>query len=167
MWGNLGYRFGARQRFMNLIGHTWAQHNTDSWEGWFWGAMHHWGLSMTLGIVLSSYGTCEDLLKEADQVIFWSSDPEATNGCYGGYEGTIRRQWLKELGIKTIHIDPYYNHTAAWMGGKWLAPRPDTGNALALAIAYVWITEDLYDKAYIALRTTGFDQWKAYGTVVA
>ena len=95
-------------------------------------------------------------------VIFWSSDPEATNGCYGGFEGTIRRQWLKELGVKLVHIDPYYNHTAAWMGGKWLSPRPDTGNALALAIAYVWITEDLYDKAYIAERTTGFDQWKDY-----
>ena len=36
------------------------------------------------------------------------------------------------------------------MGGKWLAPRPDTGNAMALAIAYVWITEDLYDKEYVA-----------------
>ena len=48
------------------------------------------------------------------------------------------------------------------MGGKWLAPRPDTGNAMALAIAYVWITENLYDKEYVAGRTTGFDTWKDY-----
>ena len=61
-----------------------------------------------------------------------------------------------------VHIDPFYNHTAALFGGKWLAPRPATGNALALSIAYVWITENLYDKKYIATRTEGFDQWKDY-----
>ena len=77
-------------------------------------------------------------------------------------EATIRRLWAKELGIKFVHIDPHYNHTAALLGGKWLAPRPATGNSLALAIAYVWITEDLYDKDYVAKRTTGFDEWKAY-----
>jgi len=77
-------------------------------------------------------------------------------------EGTIRRLWLKELGIKFVHIDPYYNHTAALLGGKWIAPRPDYGNALSLGIAYVWITEDIYDKEYVATRTTGFDQWKDY-----
>ena len=70
-------------------------------------------------------------------VVFWSSDPEATGGVYGAFEGTIRRQWLKELGIQLVHIDPFYNHTAALLGGKWLAPRPATGNSLALAIAYV------------------------------
>jgi trimethylamine-N-oxide reductase (cytochrome c) len=95
-------------------------------------------------------------------VVFWSSDPEATSGVYAAFEGTVRRQWLKELGITMVHIDPFYNHTAALFGGKWLAPRPATGNALALAIAYVWITEDLYDKAYVADRTVGFDQWKSY-----
>ena len=78
------------------------------------------------------------------------------------FEGTIRRQWLKELGIPMVHIDPYYNHTAALLGGKWLAPRPATSVALALAIAYVWITEDLYDKDYVEKRTVGFDKWKDY-----
>jgi trimethylamine-N-oxide reductase (cytochrome c) len=33
---------------------------------------------------------------------------------------------------------------------------------MSLAIAYVWITEDLYDKEYVATRTTGFDKWKDY-----
>ena len=36
------------------------------------------------------------------------------------------------------------------------------GNSLALAIAYIWITEDLYDKDYVAKRTVGFDEWKDY-----
>ncbi len=104
----------------------------------------------------------EDCLKECEMVVFWSSDPESTGGVYAAHEGTIRRQWIKELGIKMVHIDPFYNHTAALLGGKWIAPRPATGNAMALAIAYVWITEDLYDKKYVADRTEGFDQWKEY-----
>lgn len=161
MWGILGYWLSARNRFFNSIGFTPVAHNPDSWEGWHWGAMHHWGNSMRLG-ASETYGTVEDLLKECEMVVFWSSDPESTGGVYGAFEGTVRRQWLKELGIKLVHIDPYYNHTAALFGGKWLAPRPATGNALALAIAYVWITEDLYDKEYVADRTMGFDQWKAY-----
>jgi len=116
---------------------------------------------MRLGAA-ETYGTVEDLLKECEMLVFWSADPESTSGVYGAFEGTVRRQWLKELGIKIVHIDPFYNHTAALLGGKWFAPRPATGNALALAIAYVWITEDLYDKDYIAKRTTGFDKWKDY-----
>jgi len=160
-WGILGYWLSARIRFFNSIGFTPVVHNPDSWEGWYWGAMHHWGHSMRLGGG-ETYGTVEDCVKNCEMVVFWSSDPEATSGVYGAFEGTIRRQWLKELGIKMVHIDPYYNHTAALLGGKWLAPRPATGNALALAIAYVWITEGLYDKDYVKERTVGFEKWRDY-----
>ncbi len=160
-WGALGYWLSARRRFFNNLGWTEIVHNPDSWEGWFWGAMHHWGQSMRLG-GCETYGTVEDCLKNCEMVVFWSSDPESTSGVYAAFEGTVRRQWLKELGIEMVHIDPYYNHTAALLGGKWIAPRPATGNALALAIAYVWITEDLYDKDYVAKRTVGFDKWKDY-----
>ena len=161
LWGILGYWLSARLRFFNNIGWTPVGHNPDSWEGWYWGAMHHWGQSMHLGAP-ETYGTVEDCLKDCEMVVFWSSDPEATSGVYAAHEGTVRRQWLKELGITMVHIDPFYNHTAALFGGKWLAPRPATGNAMALAIAYVWITEDLYDKEYVADRTVGFDKWRAY-----
>jgi molybdopterin guanine dinucleotide-containing S/N-oxide reductase-like protein len=161
MWGNVGYYLSCARRFFNTIGATLNVHNPDSWEGWYWGAMHHLGHSISLGLP-EPYGTVEDVLKNCEMMVFWSSDPEATAGAYGAMEGTIRRQWLKEQGIKLVHIDPFYNHTAAWLGGKWLAPRPATGNSLALAIAHVWITEDLYDKEYIAKNTTGFEQWKDY-----
>ncbi|MDP6060917.1 MAG: molybdopterin-dependent oxidoreductase, partial [Pirellulaceae bacterium] len=61
-WGNFGHYLSAFGRFTNLIGCS-KQHGTpDSWEGWFWGAMHHWGNSMRLG-VSEFYGTVEDCLK--------------------------------------------------------------------------------------------------------
>jgi molybdopterin guanine dinucleotide-containing S/N-oxide reductase-like protein len=162
MWGSIGYYLSAHRRFAQAVGMSQVVQNPDSWEGWYWGAMHHWGHSMHLGCGGESYGTIEDALKECEMMVFWSSDPESAPGSYGGFESTVRRQWLKELGVKMVHIDPFYNHTAALLGGKWLAPRPDYGNAMALAIAYVWITEGLYDREYVATRTVGFDQWKDY-----
>ncbi len=157
-WGALGYWLSARLRFFNSIGFTPVMHNPDSWEGWFWGATHHWGHSTRNG-GSEGFNTVEDCLKNCEMVVFWSSDPEATSGVYAAGDGTIRRQWLKELGIKVVHIDPYLNHTAARFPGKWLSPRPGTDNALIHALAYVWITEDLYDKDYVANRTTGFEKW--------
>lgn len=161
MWGNIGYYISAAYKFFNTIGASRVAHNPDSWEGWYWGATHHYGYSMRLGQV-EFYNTIEDCMKECEMMVFWSSDPEATNGAYGGFEATIRRQWLKDLGIELVHIDPYFNHTAALLGGKWMAPKPGTDTALALAIAHVWMTEGLYDKKFVADRCVGFDVWSDY-----
>ncbi|MDX2224346.1 MAG: molybdopterin-dependent oxidoreductase [Rhodospirillaceae bacterium] len=156
-WGNFGHYLSAFGRFINLVGATTQLGSPDSWEGWFWGAMHHWGNSMRLGTP-EFYGTVEDCLKEAEMIVFWSSDPDKTYG----YEGTIRRAWAKELGIKMVHIDPHLNHTAALLGGKWIAPKPGTDAALAQALCHVWITEGLYDKKFVETRATGFEDWKDY-----
>jgi len=161
LWGHVGYRHSAYFRFLNLVGYTYADHNPDSWEGWHWGGMHQWGFSHRLGIP-EQYDLLEDALKNTEMIVFWSADPETTGGIYAAFESTCRRQWLKELGVKMIFVDPYYNHTAGMYSDKWFAPRPDTGNAMACAIAYVWITEDLYDKEYVKMRTVGFDKWKEY-----
>lgn len=160
-WGNVGYYLSALFRFGNLIGFTRVHHNPDSWEGWYWGAAHHFGNTMRVGLP-SPYGTVEDCLREAEMIVFWSSDPESTNGAYGGFEATQRRFWAKELGIEFVHIDPHCNSTAQLYGGRWIPVRPGTDSALAISIMYVWATEGLYDKEYIAARTTGFAEWDAY-----
>ena len=156
-WGNFGHFLSAFGRFINLVGCSRMMGSPDSWEGWFWGAMHHWGNSMRLGTP-EFYGTVEDCLQEAEMMVFWSSDPDKTYG----YDGTVRRGWAKELGIKMVHIDPYLNHTAGYLGGKWIAPKPGTDPAMAQALCHVWITEDLYDKEFVENRSVGFDEWKAY-----
>jgi len=162
-WGNIGYYLSALYRFRNAVGHTQVHHNPDSWEGWYWGAAHHWGYTLRVG-QCETYGTVEDCLQNCEMIVFWAADPESTSGSYGAQEGTVRRQWLKnpKLGIKLVHIDPYYNASAQFLPGKWFAPRPTTSPALAMAIAYVWIKEGLYDKEYVASHTVGFDTWKAY-----
>lgn len=160
-WGNIGYYLSAFQRFGNLVGVTRVHANPDSWEGWYWGAMHHYGNAMRLGIP-DFYGTMEDCLQEADQIVFWSSDPESTNGLYAAFEGTQRRLWAKKLGMDFVHIDPHLNPTAQLLGGRWISIRPATDAALATAIMHVWVKEGLYDTDYVEKRTKDFDQWRAY-----
>jgi len=160
-WGNVGYRHSAYLRFMGIMGYTYADHNPDSWEGWHWGAMHTWGFAWRLGVP-EQYDLLEDALQNTEMIVYWSSDPESTTGIYAGQESTIRRFWLKELGVKMVIIDPHYNFTAVNFADKWFAPRPGTDAALAAAIAYVWLTENLYDKDYIEKRTVGFEKWRDY-----
>lgn len=160
-WGNVGYYLSALLRFGNLLGFTRVHHNPDSWEGWYWGAQHHYGNSLRVGIP-GFYGTVEDCLKECEMMVLWSSDPETTSGVYAGFEGTQRRLWAKELGIEFVHIDPNLNPTAQLLGGKWIPIRPGTDPALAAAIMHVWVAESLYDQDYVARRTTGFEAWRDY-----
>ncbi|MFO1260756.1 MAG: molybdopterin-dependent oxidoreductase [Sphingomonadaceae bacterium] len=162
-WGNVGYYLSSILRFGNLIGFTRIHPNPDSWEGWYWGATHHYGSHLRVGIP-SSYSTVEDCLKEAEMIVFWSSDPETTNGYASGLEGTQRRFWAKELGIEFVHIDPNLNPTAQLYGGRWIPIRPGTDSAMAIAIMQVWVEEGLYDAEYVARLTTGFDEWRDYLT---
>ncbi len=162
LWGNVGYRHSTYFRFMNLVGFTYGEHNPDSWEGWHWGGIHMWGNSHRLGIP-EQYDLLEDALKHTEMVVFWSSDPETSGGgIYSAFESTCRRFWMKELGIKMVFIDPYFNHTAGLFADKWFSPRMNTDVAFGLGIAFTWLTEGTYDKDYISLRTTGFDEWAAY-----
>jgi len=160
-WGNVNYWLSSLQRFMNIIGASRVGFTAISWEGWYQGAMHHFGNNFRLGMP-GFTGTFEDCIKEAEQIVFWSSDPESTSGVYAGLEGTQRRQYLQELGIEFVHIDPHLNMTAQMYGGKWIPVKPGTDSAMAQAIMYQWIIDGTYDKDYVAKRTDGFEEWKDY-----
>jgi molybdopterin guanine dinucleotide-containing S/N-oxide reductase-like protein len=160
-WGYVGYRFGAFERFFNLLGHTMIFHNPDSWEGWHWGAPHMYGFYWNLGCPEQS-DLLQDALKNTEMIVYWSNDPDSTHGGYCGQESNIWRLWIKELGIKQVFIDPYCNYTAAIMGDKWIAPKVGTDSAMALAIAYVWLKENAYDKEYVAKRTLGVEEFIPY-----
>ncbi|MDR1246380.1 MAG: molybdopterin-dependent oxidoreductase [Clostridiales Family XIII bacterium] len=161
LWGNVGYRHSTLFRFMNFAGITYADHNPDSWEGWHWGGIHSWGFTGGLGNP-EQWDLYEDTLKNTDMIVFWSSDPETNNGIYAAYESTVRRRWLKELGVKMVFIDPYFNHSAVLYSDKWFSPQIGTDAALAASIAYVWITEGTYDKEYVKDKVFGFEEFKAY-----
>lgn len=160
-WGIVGYKMGPFLRFMDMLEYTPVLDNPDSWEGWHWGATHSWGFYWRLGMP-EQYDLLEDALKNTEMIVFWSNDPDTTRGIYTGQDSVIWRQWLKDKGIKTVFLDPYYNYTTAHMDGTWLPHRPDGGAALALAIAQVWITDNTYDEEFVTNRTIGFDEFKSY-----
>ncbi len=160
-WGLVGYKLGSFMRFFNTLGFTSVFDNPDSWEGWHWGATHAYGFWWRLGMP-ESYDLIEDALKYSDLIIYWGNDPDSTGGCYNGQESVIWRKWFKESGKTQIFIDPFYNYTLASTDGKWIAPRPGSDAALALAIAYVWLKNDTYDKEYVNTHTIGFEEFLNY-----
>ncbi len=160
-WGFLHYKLGPLGRFFNILGYSMCLDNPDSWEGWHWGATHTWGYWWRLGHCEQSE-LLQDALKNTEQVIFWSVDPNSTSYMYSGQDNLIWRVWMKELGIQFVVVDPYCNCTAGSMGDKWLAPRPGTDAALAEAIGHVWLTEDTYDHFFVENRTFGFEEWKKH-----
>lgn len=64
----------------------------------------------------------------------------------------------KKRNIPIICIDPRYHSTARLLKAEWIPIRPTTDAALMDAMAYVMITEHLYDEAFIHTYCQGFTQ---------
>lgn len=67
----------------------------------------------------------------------------------------------KERGAKIVVVDPRYCELAI-VADEWIPIRPGTDLAFFLAIAYVLITENLYDLQFVREYIAGFDEfWQA------
>ena len=71
--------------------------------------------------------------------------------------GKLRRE--KPNRTKVVVINPRYSLTAA-KSDEWIPIHPGTDAALALAMANVIISENLYDTDFVNRWTTGFDSYK-------
>ncbi len=144
-----------------LGGFTIQVRNPDSWEGWYWGAKHVWGQGVQ-GNMWPQANTVSDTTENAEMVLFWGCDPETTPwGFTGQFPSRLCYFW-SEIGIKQVYVCPDLNYGAAVHADKWIPVLPNTDAALQLAIAYVWITEDLYNKAYVETHVVGFEQFSDY-----
>jgi trimethylamine-N-oxide reductase (cytochrome c) len=160
-WGLVGYKLSSFARFFRMLGYTEIKDNPDSWEGFTWGAPHTYGYYWRLGGT-EAFDLLEDGLQNVETMIMWSHDPDTTRGGYAGSESSLWRQWLDDLGVQFIYIDPYNNFSSVKQADKWFGPRPGTDAALCEGIAYVWLTEGTYDKEYIAKHAHRFDEWADY-----
>lgn len=73
--------------------------------------------------------------------------------------GKIRRE--KPNRTKVVVISPRYSVTAA-KADEWIPINLGTDGALAMAIAHVIISEELYDKMFIKGWSVGFDSYKNF-----
>ena len=65
----------------------------------------------------------------------------------------------KGRGAKLICVDPRFTNTAA-KADKWLAIKPGTDLAFVLALTYVALKEELYDKEFVANNVNDFEDYK-------
>jgi len=71
--------------------------------------------------------------------------------------GKIRRE--KPNRTKIVVINPRYSLTAA-RSDQWVPINPGTDGALAMAIAHVILSEELFDRAFVREWTVGFEAYQ-------
>jgi len=153
---------GCHRKLLELLGgYTLQVRNPDSWEGWYWGAKHVWGME-PVGLMSPQSNLVPDISQNSDLVLQWGGDAETTPWGWAGQTPSRIMYWFTELGIKQIFICPDVNYSVAIHADKWIPVLPNTDICLQLAIAYVWLTEDTYDKEYIEKHSVGFDSIKDY-----
>jgi trimethylamine-N-oxide reductase (cytochrome c) len=153
---------GCQIKLLQMLGgFTLQNRNPDSWEGSYWGAKHVWG-GEPVGKQRPQDNVIGDIARNSEMLLFWGCDPETTTWGWGGQTVSRLCYWYTDLGIKSIYICPDVNYGTAVHADKWIPIMPSTDSALQLAIAYIWITENLYDKEYIATHSVGFDKFKDY-----
>ena len=96
-------------------------------------------------------------MRRCKTLLIWGVNPLYSNSVKGGkgFLGAVER------GVNVIVVDPRCTPTTEH-AALHLRPIPGTDGALALGMARVMITEDLYDKDYIEKYTYGFEEYKEY-----
>ena len=91
-------------------------------------------------------------------ILFWGHNPLVS-----GPDGEIAISVIRALdrGAIGIAVDPRRSETARRCK-QWLALRPGTDAALALAMIHVIINEDIYDKEFVDKWTIGFKELREH-----
>ncbi len=92
----------------------------------------------------------------SDLVIVWGRNPKATSLHFY----TLLKQAEKN-NTRIIVIDPVQSDTAKSLG-TYLAVKPGTDAALALALAHVIVKENRYDRSFVQDHVLGFDRFCKY-----
>ncbi|MDP6183910.1 MAG: molybdopterin-dependent oxidoreductase, partial [Gammaproteobacteria bacterium] len=139
------------KRFLNLFGNRVGYWDTYSLEGalfashYMYGNLGFWDANETRDLVNSKL------------IVLWGYNPAH------GIWGTNTPYYLmkaKEAGTRFYAVDPQFHTSAAAYRAKWIPVKPTTDAALALAMAHVMITKDIYDKEFVAKFCHGFDKFE-------
>ncbi|WP_074433025.1 DMSO/selenate family reductase complex A subunit [Neobacillus dielmonensis] len=100
-------------------------------------------------------GSSFDSLLHSKYIILWGQNPSEM------IYSTPYREYLmqaKKNGAKIVVIDPRYSDTAIAFADEWIPILPTTDTALMDAMAYVIVTEQLHDQAFLDKYCIGFDR---------
>ena len=94
--------------------------------------------------------------RQSDFVILFGINEFATSG--GQRKLGLLKEALKR-GCKLVAVDPRRSETAA-AATEWIPIKPATDGALALAMCYVIVKNELYDREFVENWTYGFEDFK-------
>jgi len=145
-YNQMGGKWSA-DRLMNMIGGALGYYNSYSWACITRATITVYGTDVT--------GNQRQDWLNSKYIIMWGWNPSEMR------DGTNSEYFLKEArkkGARIICIDPRMTMSAVALADEWIAIRPGTDVALMSAMAYVMITEGLYDKDFVDKYCMGFDR---------
>ncbi len=133
-------------RLFNMIGGSLSYYNNYSWAAIERATPTVYGTRLT--------GNQRQDWMNSRYFILWGWNPsEMIDGTNSAY--MIKK--ARENGAKIVVIDPRKTLTAVSLADDYISIRPGTDTAMMTAMAYVMITEDLYDKDFVETYCLGFD----------
>ncbi len=135
------------QRLMNLFGGSLGFYNSYSWACISQATPYVYGTSDT--------GNQRQDWLNSKYIIMWSWNPaemvDGTNSAYFVHKA-------REKGARVVCIDPRMTLSAVSLADEWIPIRPGTDTAMMSAMAYVMITERLFDSLFVKKYCIGFDK---------
>jgi anaerobic dimethyl sulfoxide reductase subunit A len=137
------------RRLMNLFGGCLGIYNSYSW-----GAINI--ATPTVYGTLVTGNQRQDWLNSR-YIIMWGWNPaEMRDGTNSDYFVKLAR----ENGAKVVCIDPRHSLSAAALADEWIPILPGTDTAMMSAMAYVMLTEGLYDADFVRSHCVGWDNFQ-------
>jgi anaerobic dimethyl sulfoxide reductase subunit A len=133
-------------RLLNLFGGSLGQYNNYSWAAMEAATQSVYGTPVT--------GNQRQDWLNAKYILMWGWNPcEMRDGT--NTEFFLRK--ARERGARIVCVDPRLTSSAVALADEWVPIRPGTDAALLSAMAYVLVTENLYDAAFVKSHCQGLD----------
>ena len=118
---------GCQTRLLSKIldgNYTFQCRQPDSWEGWYWGAKHIWGMD-PFGESSLQTNVVKDIAENGDAVLYWGCDPETTPHGWGSQMPAKERN---QRATRVINTDRSVERTRAELNGLYQQIARRAGN---------------------------------------
>lgn len=163
-WARIRDAYGPASRYVNystgisamVRGDQMAKRLLDLDGGCLWRYNSYSTACITYATGLmygnSASGNTMESILQSNMIILWGHNPQETN--FNNQMHFFRL--AKAKGIPIVCIDPRRSATAKALDAEWIGLRPATDAALAAGMAYVIMTEELFDRDFIREHCMGF-----------